>query len=207
MGGRHVCVGEDLPDDLFGPALILRCCVGMQVTNCHGLDTIVSQLLGRPPDVVLIEGRDDLAFVGGSFCHLEPAATGYQRFVGRDEYVVHGGSDVFVTSPDLDHVGEVPGGDHPGHGAVFLYEGVGRQCRPVDEKTDLCKESGDLEPVGDSGLLESVHQSDRRVGWRGGRLELSDVASRLVKDEAVGESSSDVDRYPVHETPIRPSVR
>ena len=132
----------------------------MQEADRDGFNAVGPQLLCRPTNVSLVEGRDDLALVSGALRDLKSAAAWNQRLIGRDEDVVHGGSYVLVAPSDLDHISKVPGGNHSGLCAVLLDEGVGRQCGSMNEEADLCDKSVNRELMGGGSLREGSHQPD-----------------------------------------------
>jgi hypothetical protein len=90
---------------------------------------------------------------------------------------------------NLNHVAEAAGHEQPEAGELVLQHCIGGNSRSVQHHPDIFRRPAEHL----QNLVNTVEESDARVGRRGGGLDRGDLAGRLFNGDHIGESATRVD--------------
>ena len=172
-----------MAQDLGDAALVARLGVGVQQADRDRFDVLAHKLVGERPDRVLVERDQYVAARVDPFIDAEAALARHQR-----RRLVH--IDVVLLEAafgaDLDGVAKALGDDHCGPRTLAFDNGVGRQCRAVDDEPEITRrQPGVAERAADTFEHTLLGRARRRQDLAGEQF-----VTRL--DGNVGKGAADI---------------
>ena len=112
----------------------------MQQADRDGIAPVAHQMPGCSPDLILRDGRENLARVERALGDPDPPVPGHQRAVRLDELVEHRAAEILDAAAHLDHVPESRGRDQADPGSPVGEQHVGAEGRAVHDPLHIRQE-------------------------------------------------------------------